>query len=122
MAAVFNFVDQYAIDQGSDWFATVFYKDPNGDPIDMTGYTAALQMRSNPDDTTAVLTLTTENGGIGIDDLLGQVNIHATNEQTAAIDEGYYVYDLEVCDVSNGGIITRLVQGQALISAEVTRI
>lgn len=122
MAAVFNFIDQYQIDQGADWFATVFYKDPDGVAINMTGYTAALQIRSYPQDTTAVLTLTTANGGITINSLLGKINIHATATQTGAIDEGYYVYDLEVTDVLNGGTKTRLAQGQAAINAEVTRV
>lgn len=122
MAVVFNFIDQYQIDQGADWFATVFYKNPDGTPINMLGFSAALQIRSFPQDTTAVLTLTTDNGGITIDGMEGQVNIHATSEQTAVIDEGYYVYDLEVTDVLGGGTVTRLAQGQAEISAEVTRV
>lgn len=121
MAVEFNFTGKYAVDQGADWFATFIYQDPAGTPINLTGYTAALQVRSFPQDTTAVMTLTTENGGIGIDDLIGQLNIHATNEQTRVIDEGYYVYDLEVTDVNNGGVVTRLSQGQMEISAEVTR-
>ena len=121
-AVVFNFINQYSIDQGADWFATFIYQDPSGNPINMTGYTAALQIRSYPADTTAVLTLTTENGGISIDDLAGMVEVHATAEQTGLIDEGFYVYDLEVKDVLNGGIVTRLVQGQAQIDAEVTRV
>lgn len=121
-AVVFNFINQYAIDQGADWFATFIYQDPNGTPINMTGYTAALQLRSYPQDETAVMTLTTENGGITITPLAGQVNVHATHLQTGVIDEGYYVYDLEVTDVNNGGTVTRLAQGQALISAEVTRV
>lgn len=120
-AVVFNFINQYSVDQGADWFATFFYQDPNGNPINMTGYTAALQFRSYPADTTAVLTLTTENGGISINDLEGRIDVHATAAQTGAIDEGYYVYDLEVTDVLNGGVVTRLSQGQAQVDAEVTR-
>jgi hypothetical protein len=47
------------------------------------------------------------------------VAVHATAAQTRAIDEGVYYYDLEI--TSQSGIVTRLVQGQAYVSAEVTR-
>ena len=35
------------------------------------------------------------------------------------IDEGNYYYDLEIYAPS--GVVTRLVQGQVVVSAEVTR-
>lgn len=118
MAVVYN----TTIDQGSDWFFTVTYANPNGTPIDITNYTAAMQVRSTPQSPTAVLTLTTENGGITIDGTQGVVNLHATDTQTMAIDEGGYVYDIEIYSPAQPSVVTtRLVQGQVLISAEVTR-
>ena len=62
MAVSYNTV----IDQGATWLLTVTYENPNGTAINITGYTAALQLRSLPSDPTAVLTLTTANGGITI--------------------------------------------------------
>jgi hypothetical protein len=109
------------IDQGADWFITFIWKDPAGVPIDMVGYTAALQLRSYPASPTAVLSLSTQNNGITIIDEDGQIDVHATNQQTAIIDEGVYFYDLEVTDVGNGGTVTRLSQGQITVSAQVTR-
>ena len=88
-------------------------------PVNLTGYSAALQLRSLPNDPTAVLTLTSSSG-ITITALTGQIDIHATAVQTGAIDEGTYYYDLEI--TSAGGIVTRIAQGQAIVSAEVTRI
>jgi hypothetical protein len=106
------------IDQGADWFLNVTYEQPAGTPVNITGYTSALQLRSLPTDATAVLSLAT-GSGITITGATGLVAVHATATQTRAIDEGVYYYDLEI--TSPSGIVTRLVQGQAYVSAEVTR-
>lgn len=106
------------IDQGADWFFNVTYENPAGTPVNITSYTAALQLRSLPTDSTYVLSLSTGNG-ITIQGAQGLVEVHATANQTRAIDEGTYYYDLEI--TSQSGIVTRLVQGQAVVSAEVTR-
>jgi hypothetical protein len=109
------------IDQGADWFFNVTYQNPNGTPINLTGYTAACQLRSLPSSPSAVLTLTTQNGGITITAATGVVALRATAAQTMAIDEGNYVYDLEIYSPANPSVVTRLVQGQITVSAEVTR-
>jgi hypothetical protein len=106
------------IDQGADWFLNVTYEQPAGTPVNITSYTSALQLRSLPESPTAVLSLSTS-GGITITGASGLVAVHATATQTRAIDEGVYYYDLEI--TSPQGIVTRLVQGQAVVSAEVTR-
>jgi len=88
-------------------------------PVNLTSYTAELQIRSLPSDPTAVLTLSTANGGIAITALTGTIACHATAAQTTLIDEGTYYYDIEITSV--GGIVTRVAQGQVIVSAEVTR-
>jgi hypothetical protein len=115
MAVLYNVV----IDQGANWFLNVTYDNPNGTPVNLTNYTAALQLRSLPSDTVAVLTLTT-GAGITITGATGLVAIQATAAQTRAIDDGVYYYDLEITAPSTG-VVTRLIQGQAEVSAEVTR-
>ena len=89
-------------------------------PVNLTGCTAALQLRSLPNDPTAALTLTTANGGITLTALTGLIAIEATAAQTRAIDEGYYYYDLEITATATG-VVTRVAQGQILVSAEITR-
>jgi hypothetical protein len=89
-------------------------------PVDLSGCTAALQLRSLPNDPTAALTLTTANGGITLTALTGNIAVTATATQTRAIDEGYYYYDLEVTATATG-VVTRIAQGQILVSAEITR-
>ena len=87
-------------------------------PINITGYTAKMQMRSYPDNPTSVLTLTTENGGITITGATGNIALHATATQTGAINQGPYDYDIEIYQ---GASVTRVVQGQVEVSAQVTR-
>lgn len=108
----------FTLDQGSDWYLNITYKDSLGAPINLTGYTAAMQFRETPSSATAVLTLTSSSG-IAITPSTGTLDIHATAIQTAALAAGKYVFDLEL---NNGGIVTRIVQGSCTVSAEVTRV
>jgi len=87
-------------------------------PLDITGYTAKMQMRSYPNSATAVLTLTTENGGITITGATGNIQLHASAAQTSAINQGPYDYDIEIYQ---GFSVIRVVQGQIEVSAQVTR-
>ena len=113
MASVYNGV----IDQGADWYINFTYQQPNGTPVNLTGYTAALQLRTSPLARTTVLSLTT-GSGITITPLTGVIAVHATATQTAAIAPGKYSYDLELY---SGSYVTRLVQGTMEVSANTTR-
>ena len=115
-AAIYN----ATIDQGATFTLEVIYKDSAGTPINLTGYTAALQVRQNYYDETALVSLTSPSNGIVITPLLGKINITMSSTQTGSLDEGIYVYDLEIN--AGGGTITRLIQGQFTVSPEVTRV
>jgi NADH:ubiquinone oxidoreductase subunit F (NADH-binding) len=107
------------IDQGADWFITFTYQNSSGTPINITGYTAALQLRSEPSDATAVLSLSSPSNGITITGATGTVAVTATAAQTGAISPGYYYYDLEI--TSGSAVVTRLAQGQIEVNPQVTR-
>jgi hypothetical protein len=67
-----------------------------------------------------VLTLTTENAGITLGGAAGTITLSATATVTAALTAPFSgVYDLEL--VSGGGVVTRLLEGVATVSPEVTR-
>lgn len=114
MADTYNTV----IDQGADWFINFQWIQPNGNPVNITGYTASLQIRTSPLAKTAVLTLN-NNAGLTITGNTGTIAVHATALQTAAITNGKYSYDLEI--TSDQGIVTRLVQGTVEVSPQTTR-
>jgi len=117
MASTYNTV----IDQGADWFLNVTWENVAGDPIDITGYTAALQLRTSPLARVVSLNLTTENDGLAINGPLGLVSVHATNEQTALLTPQRYTYDLELYSSTDPVVVTRLIQGTIEVSANTTR-
>ena len=111
---------QYDItcDQGATFSRVITWKNSNGTPIDLTNYTARLQVRSNYPSSTVLLDLTTENGGITLGGVLGTITLAATATATAAIAADEYVYDLELITGSN---VTRVVEGSFTVTPEVTR-
>ena len=117
MASTYNTV----IDQGADWFLNVTWEDTTGQPIDITDFTAALQLRTSPLARVVSLNLTTENDGISLNGPLGVVSIHATNEQTALLTPQRYTYDLELYSHDDPVVVTRLIQGTIEVSANTTR-
>ena len=91
---------------------TIYY------PYDLTGYTARMQIRRTIESPTAMISLTTENNGISIDEEDGAVTVTMNHNQTAALDSSG-VYDIEL--INNSGIVSRMIQGNFTLSLEVTK-
>jgi hypothetical protein len=108
----------FTIEQGATFNLLLTWK-INDVEVNLTGYTARLAARVDVEDTETVLTLTTENGGITLGGALGTISLDRTATQTTLLPAGTYVYDLEL--ISTNATVTRLVQGELNISAEVTR-
>jgi hypothetical protein len=109
----------FTIDQGADWYLNVAYKDSAGTAINLTGYTAAMQFRITTTSAVAAISLT-QASGITITGATGNLAIHATAAQTGALDDSAkYDYDLEI--TSPSGVVTRLIQGVASVSSQITR-
>jgi len=113
-AGIYNFT----MDQGSVWDLEITYQDPNNVPINLTGYTAKMQLRTDYNSPNADLTLTTGGGGIVITGATGVIDISATAAQTANLAPAFYVYDLELTSGTN---ISRLIQGQITVAEQVTQ-
>ena len=117
MAAVYN----TTIDQGADWYINFTYQQPAGTPVNITGYSAALQIRTSPLAKTTVLSLTSLiAGGITITGATGLLACRATAAQTTLIAPGRYVYDIEITAPSTG-VVTRICEGTINVSPQVTR-
>ena len=108
----------FTIEQGATFNLLLTWK-IDGTPVNLTNWTARLQARVDVEDTETILSLTTSNGGITLGGALGTISLDQTATQTALLPAGSYVYDLEL--ISGVGAVTRLVQGELDISAEVTR-
>jgi len=89
-----------------------------GSAVNVTGYSARMQVRQYAESTATVLSLV--NGtGITLGGTAGTIALSAVATATSAIEAGQYVYDLEL--VSGAGYVTRLVEGSFIVYAEVTR-
>jgi len=88
-----------------------------GTAVNLTGYTAAMQVKENASSTASVLSLT--NGtGITLGGTAGTIAIAVSANTMGSAIPGNYVYDLEL---NSGGQVTRLIQGGFAIQAEVTK-
>jgi len=87
-------------------------------PVDLANYTARLQIRPQTASATTILSLTTENGGIIVDNALKTITVLMTATQTASLNFTSAVYSLEL--VKNTEVSTFSVGNVSLV-AEVTR-
>jgi len=109
-AGTYNFV----LEQGAT-FNRILTVQENGTAMNLTGYSAASKFRLTHDSSTVVGTFTCTIS----DAANGKITMAMTNSTSAAIEEGIYVYDLEI--TSGTGTVTRLMQGEVTVNPEVTR-
>lgn len=110
------------IEQGATYRRTFTWRqgEADGEPYDLTGCTARMQIRPKAGLGVA-LALTTENGGILLGEATGQIDVFMSADETDALGATLLrgVYDLEI--VYPSGDVTRVVQGKVRVSANVTR-
>ena len=102
------------IDQGTDFSVTVDVTDSAGDVLNLSGYTADAQIRK-----LIVHQLSVRHLLLVFQKFAGQVTLTLTDTQTTALSAGRYVYDLNI--ESSGGSVTRVIEGQAIVTPGVTR-
>ena len=113
-AGVYNF----SIEQGTTFRRVLTLRDGNGDLINLTNYTARMQIRQEVESTQPLLTLTTSNGRITLGGVNGTVTWFISDADTAAFSSDG-VYDLEI--ISGNGEVTRVLKGKVRLDQEVTR-
>ena len=108
----------FLMPKGSTFSRTLTWK-VSGSAVNLTNYTARMQARTSHISGTAVLDLTTANSKITLGGTAGTIVLSLSAADTAAITQSSLSYDLEL--VSAGGVVTRLVEGQIVLTPEVTR-
>lgn len=113
LAGTYNII----ADQGTTFTRNITYLDNAGLPVNLTGYTAKMQVRPATDSSTVLVELSTANGRITLGGALGTIvlNAPATVMNFAG---GVYVYDLEL---TSGANVTRIIMGSFTNRAEVTQ-
>ena len=102
MAAIANLT----VDQGATFNSDVTVKDANGNAFNLTGYTSTR-------------TRTTITCTVNADPTTGIVTMSLTADQTGQLEEGRYVYDLEILQTSSS-TITRVIEGIITVRPQVT--
>jgi len=124
----------FTIEQGATFQLSLQYKDSNGDPVDLTGYSGRMQIRPTVASSTVYLTLSSSLNpdGTGLnfsgsnnDQPLssGSIGVYiAACTSSALTFDGTAYYDLEIYSGSVPCPYTvRLIEGQVQLSKEVTR-
>lgn len=110
------------IDQGATYALSMIYRGPNidadtpGDPFDVTGCTAAMQIRlavGSP-----VLISATENAGITVGTTDGRIDVILPEEQTILLTTKRARYDLYI--TFPNGTVRRLLEGKVTIDLTIT--
>ncbi len=100
------------IPQGTDFEEVYQSSESDGSPTNLTGFTAFSKLKKHPGAIAAF------DFNIGISSTAGQVAIGMTSGLTVAIKPGRYYYDVFI--KSPVGRVTRLVQGQAEVTAGIS--
>lgn len=99
--------------RGDSWGITVKPVNSGGTPIDLTGWTAAAQVRAKPDSTDVLVTMET------VVTPASGITVTMTPEDTATLS-GSVVWDLQTTDTS--GTVRTLVGGTFTMVLDVTRL
>lgn len=87
--------------------------------VNLSGYTARAQVRQIPDASTALVDLSTANGGIALGGALGTITLILADTATANLTPINAVWELEL--IEPGGDVMSLLYGPATIQPEVVK-
>lgn len=107
-------VSNLFVDAGADYSTIITVAATNGQPLNLTGYSVASQMRKSYSSST-VYNFTTS----VYDASQGKVRLQLNNSQSSAIPAGRWLYDVEI--TSPSGTKTRVLEGIVTVTPEITR-
>lgn len=125
-AGIYNII----IEQGTTTDFKIQYKDASGSAVNLTGYGADMQIRSNYADNkpTTYITLSSslaaDGTGLNMSSASsGYIGIYISACSSSALNFNGARYDLEIYSGSAGScpITTRILEGQVNLSRETTR-
>jgi len=126
----------FVIEQGATTDFQIVYKDSNGVFVDLSGYTAAMQIRNAKGGDTLYATLTSSLGdsytktsgsafislsgsNLTTAQVSGSIGVYIGHDVTNNFSFNEAYYDLEI---TNGQIRTRLLEGAVKLTKQVTTV
>ena len=122
----------FTIEQGATTNFELAYKDSAGDPVDLTNYTARMQLRPSAGSDEIYLTLSSSLGtcGTGLN-MSGSSGLNPPTSGTIGVFISAYSsslltftqasYDLEIASGSGDcAVVNRLIEGKVQLTKEVT--
>lgn len=106
------------LEKGATFNTTITLDDVNGNPFNLTGYTANSQIRKSYYSANAVATFSTAFSATPTD---GNLTLSLTYQQTANIAPGRYVYDVYLTDSSITNRV-RVLEGIINITPSATHL
>lgn len=106
------------IEQGATFQKLARLRDAAGELIDLTDYTAKMQIRLKKESAAAVISLD-ETDGLTLGGAAGTIQIEIPAASTAELTKRNYVYDLFI--TSEAGIATKVLEGNVCLDFSVTR-
>lgn len=126
----------FVIEQGATTDFQIIYKDASGTAIDLSGYTAAMQIRNSKGGSTLYATLTSSLGdtytktsgsafislsgsNLTTAQISGSIGVYIGHAVTNDFSFNEAYYDIEITD---GQIRTRLLEGKVQLTKQVTTV
>lgn len=116
-----DFVPEYQLEimQGADKTLTLVLTDNNDAAVDLTGYTAKLEIRDRAGGSVISTLTSTPAAGITINAASGQIVLAWTAAQTVLFNFDKAVYDLFI--TASGGTKTCIIRGEVTLIPRVTQ-
>lgn len=112
--------EEFTIDKGSDVSIELHLEDANGNTKNLSNHSITGTMKKSYA-STAAFNFTTVIANPATD---GIATLSLTNAQTALLDTGRYVYDVNISffDSDNNEIIERIIEGRIQVTPNVTEV
>jgi len=119
----------FTIEQGATVDFEIAYKDSSGNPINLTGYQARMQLRPGPGSDVLYINLSSSLAvdGTGLNlsgsgglkpPTSGTIGVYISAVSSSQLSFDLASYDLELA--SSDGTVTRILEGKVKLSQEVT--
>ena len=114
----------FVIEQGSTLNFSIVYNDANGAPVDLSQYSAKMQIRqtySSPPLLTLSSSLNADGTGLNMSSAVsGTIGIYIASCTSSLLTFNEALYDLDIISGSRCPVVNRILEGKVKLSKEVT--